>query len=145
MWQHRFDLVAHLVRQRAWSEKTFGPFTTNCTHVDGVIDHLREEVDEAQEHPKDVSEWIDIMILAMDGAMRMGFSPHEIAEALCAKQTKNEGRTWPDWRTQDPSKKIKALKTEHEQCAKGHHLMQQDSISGDHICLRPGCGARMDV
>lgn len=106
MWQGRFDLVAHLERQRRWSEQTFGP----GSRTEGVVDHIREELDEVLAAPKDVSEWVDIMILAMDGALREGFSPCEIAEALHAKQTKNEGRKWPDWRTQEPGKKIKAIK-----------------------------------
>lgn len=139
MWQHRFDLVAHLERQRKWSEETFGP----GQRTEGVLDHIKEEVEEVRAAPLDISEWVDVMILAMDGAMRAGFSPHEIALALDAKQTKNEGRKWPDWRTQDPNKKIKALKTEG--CDAGKHLFQQDHLSGDHVCLRPGCGARFDL
>lgn len=128
MWQHRFDLIAHLERQRKWSEKTFGPFSPDCAHVDGVIDHLKEEIGEVQENPRDVSEWIDVMILAMDGAMRMGFSPHEIAEALDAKQTKNEGRRWPDWRTQDPGKKIKALPNPVEADEPGEYSGDQSAV-----------------
>jgi hypothetical protein len=133
MWQHRFDLIAHLERQRKWSEETFGPFTADKAHIPGVIDHLREEIGEVEKEPTDVTEWIDVMILAMDGAMRMGFSPHEIAEALCNKQTKNESRKWPDWRTQDPGKKIKALKS-HE------HEMQTDIEEGVPArCRVSGC------
>lgn len=34
-----------------------------------------------------------------------------IVAALVAKQTKNEGRKWPDWRTQDPNKAIEHDRT----------------------------------
>lgn len=90
-----FDLRAHLVRQRAFSEKTFGPGASTA----GVVDHIRKELREIEEHPTDLSEWIDVVILALDGAWRAGHSPDQIIEALQAKQAKNEARTWPDWRT----------------------------------------------
>ena len=96
MWQHRFDLVSHLQRQREWSEKTFGP----GPRVQGLTDHIKKELVEVEKNPTDLSEWIDLIILASDGAWRAGFSPHEIAEALNAKMEKNMRRVWPDWRTE---------------------------------------------
>lgn len=90
-----FDFRAHLARQRAFSEKTFGPGARTA----GVVDHIRKELREIEADPADVSEWIDVVILALDGAWRAGYTPDEIVAALVAKQEKNEGRTWPDWRT----------------------------------------------
>jgi hypothetical protein len=90
-----FDLLAHLRRQRAWSEKTFGPGARTA----GVTAHIRKELAEIEAAPSDLGEWIDVVILALDGAWRSGASPEAIIEALVAKQTKNEARTWPDWRT----------------------------------------------
>ena len=90
-----FDLVKHLYRQREFSEKTYGP--GNRTH--GVIDHIKKELVEIQNDPFDLIEWIDVVLLAFDGAWRSGYSPEEIVAALEAKQTKNENRKWPDWRT----------------------------------------------
>ena len=101
------DLVAHLHRQRAWSERTFGPGTRTA----GVIDHIRKELAEIEADPADIMEWIDVTLLALDGAWRTGFSPEQIAEALMAKQTKNEGRAWPDWRTVAPGKAIEHDRT----------------------------------
>jgi len=43
-----------------------------------------------------------VVILALDGAWRSGATPEQIIGALVAKQTKNEGRQWPDWRTMPP-------------------------------------------
>lgn len=96
-----FDFIAHLRRQREWSARTFGPDLRM-----GVLDHIRKELVEIEAAPTDLSEWIDVVILALDGAWRAGHSPEAIVAALVAKQAKNEGRTWPDWRGSDPSKAI---------------------------------------
>jgi len=97
-----FDFAAHLQRQRGWSGATFGP----GARVQGVVDHIRKELKEIEADPGDLKEWIDVVILALDGAWRSGASPSEIIDALVSKQTKNEGRVWPDWRTADPNKAI---------------------------------------
>lgn len=97
-----FDLVAHLHRQREFSERTFGPGARTA----GVLDHIRKELTEVEADPGDVFEWVDLVILALDGAWRAGHAPRAIVDALVAKQTRNEGRSWPDWRTADPGKAI---------------------------------------
>lgn len=97
-----FDFHTHLARQAAWSEKTFGP----GTRAKGVVDHIRKELKEIEADPGDLKEWIDVVILALDGAWRSGASPDQIIAALAAKQAKNEARDWPDWRTMDPDKAI---------------------------------------
>lgn len=103
-----FDLVAHLERQRSFSLKTFGP----GTRAAGVVDHIRKELREIEADPTDVEEWIDVIILAFDGAWRAGYEPPRIVEAILAKQAKNEARRWPDWRHADPDKAI-----EHDRSA----------------------------
>lgn len=100
--QPAFDILAHLQRQRDFSEKTFGP----GLRTKGVCDHIRKELAEVEKDPTDLSEWIDVVILALDGAWRCGGTPQQIIEGIVAKQTKNEGRVWPDWRTADPNKAI---------------------------------------
>lgn len=102
------DLVAHLRRQSAWSEKTFGP----GSRVAGLIDHIGKELDEIRKAPADLSEWIDVVILALDGAWRSGHTPEQIVAALVAKQAKNEARTWPDWRTVPEGKAIEHVRDE---------------------------------
>jgi hypothetical protein len=97
-----FDMLAHLQRQREFSGRTFGP----GARTKGVCDHIRKELSEIESNPADLTEWIDVVILALDGAWRVGGSPQQIIDALVAKQTKNEGRVWPDWRTVDPNKAI---------------------------------------
>jgi hypothetical protein len=86
--------TAHLTRQATWSALTFGPGVRK-----GVVAHIRKELIEVEESDhRDLEEWVDVIILAFDGAWRMGASPEQIIAAIKAKQTKNEGRTWPDWR-----------------------------------------------
>ena len=101
-----FVLLAHLERQRRFSERTFGPGQRTA----GVIDHIRKELRELEAAPADLSEWIDVVILAFDGAWRAGHSPAAIVAALEAKQTRNEGRAWPDWRTADPNRAIEHVR-----------------------------------
>ena len=101
-----FDMLAHLARQKAFSEKTFGP----GTRTKGVVDHIRKELLEIEASPSDLTEWIDVVILGLDGAWRAGGSPEDIVRVLVAKQTKNEGRAWPDWRTAPLDKAIEHVR-----------------------------------
>ena len=103
-----FDFAAHLQRQREWSERTFGP----GPRAAGVVDHIRKELREIEADPTDASEWADVVILGLDGFWRAGYTPEQIIAALVAKQTKNEARTWPDWRTAPIDKAI-----EHDRSA----------------------------
>ena len=106
----KFDLVKHLYRQRDFSRKTFGP----GDRTEGVVDHIRKELCEIEHDPDDIEEWVDVIILAFDGAWRAGWAPEEIVEALVAKQTKNEGRVWPDWRTAPAGKAIEHVRETSE-------------------------------
>ena len=100
--ERAFDMLAHLKRQAEFSAKTFGP----GARVEGVTDHIAKELREVRESGGDLSEWVDVIILAFDGAWRSGASPAQIIDAMVAKQTKNEGRKWPDWRTAPANKAI---------------------------------------
>ena len=87
------DLVKHLERQQEFSLKTFG----TGPRSEGLIQHICQELDEILEDTSDLEEWIDVIILAFDAAMREGHTPKEVAQMLEFKQGKNESRTWPDW------------------------------------------------
>jgi len=102
-----FDLVAHLHRQREFSERTFGP----GPRTKGVLDHIRKELGEVEKDPADLEEWVDVVLLALDGAWRAGHEPEDIAAGIKAKQAKNEARKWPDWRTADRDKAIEHDRT----------------------------------
>ena len=115
------DLQSHLCRQIAWSRATFGPGTRHA----GVIDHIRKElreVEAAEESPERIKEWVDLVILSLDGLWRevsygnaySGITTDEIAESVVAaslrKQAKNELRDWPDWRTMPFDKAIEHVR-----------------------------------
>lgn len=101
-----FDLIEHLYRQIEFSLTTFGP----GPRTEGVLDHLHKELVEVEAEPNDLEEWIDLVMLALDGAWRAGFTPQQIAAQLEAKQTKNELREWPDWRTAEQGKAIEHVR-----------------------------------
>ena len=113
------DLQQHLIRQMAFSHARFGP----GERTNGVIDHIRKELDEVSEANGESSEWVDVVILALDGLTRrlaycngQRSDPQRVAEMACAmiegKQTRNEARTWPDWRTQSADKAIEHDRSE---------------------------------
>jgi hypothetical protein len=91
----QFDLIAHIRRQITFSERTFGP----GARVTAICDHIRKELTEVEGEHGPLSEWVDVIILGLDGAWRSGATPEQIVAALEAKQSKNENRKWPDWRT----------------------------------------------
>lgn len=103
----QFDLAAHLRRQAAFSERTFGP----GKRVEGVCDHIRKELVEVEQSGGSLAKWVDVIILGLDGAWRSGATPEQIVTAIEAKQSKNECRRWPDWRTADASKAIEHDRT----------------------------------
>lgn len=102
----RDSLTAMLHAQRDWSTETFGP----GARLAGVLAHIRSELDEVEDAPQDVEEWIDVVILALDGAWRAGHEPEVIVDALLAKYAKNRARSWPDWRTADPDAPIEHVR-----------------------------------
>lgn len=113
-----FDLVAHLKRQIAFSRRTFGPGERR----NGVIDHIRKELVEVEEANGEASEWVDVVILGLDGLTRRlvsaGADTNQAAETACqmilGKQTRNELRDWPDWRGQSSDRAIEHLRSEDE-------------------------------
>lgn len=102
------DLVGHLYRQREFSQQTFGPGARS----EGLIDHLRKELIEIEKSPGDLYEWVDAIMLGLDGAWRAGYSPEEIAFALAHKLTINLSRKWPDWRTAEPGRAIEHIRSQ---------------------------------
>lgn len=85
MKQPHNDLVTFIVIQREWSDKTFG----TGLRTEGICKHIEKELNEIRANPTSLEEWIDVVILALDGAWRVGYSPLEIVAALAAKQDEN--------------------------------------------------------
>jgi hypothetical protein len=80
-----------LSRQREWSLRTFGP----GRRTQGLLRHIEEECAEVDQSNHDLSECIDVMILALDLCWRSGEDIDQIELALHAKMTANEARKWP--------------------------------------------------
>ena len=85
------EFVEYIRRQREWSEKTFGL----GRRTKGITDHIRSELLEVESTPDDPYEWVDIVILALDGAWRTGASLVEIRRLLWDKQKVNFERKFP--------------------------------------------------
>ena len=114
------NLEQHLLRQIAFSKQTFGPGRRTV----GVSDHISRELGEvlaASDYTR-AEEWVDVTILALDGLTReLAFmetggqrDPEMVASLAVAmieeKQTINESREWPDYRTADQNKAIEHIK-----------------------------------
>lgn len=77
-----FLLFNWLNKQRRWSFENHG----NDEKTVAVLQTIYGEVVSTNGQPKDVNLWIRIIVLALEGALRQGFTPHEICEALEKKQ-----------------------------------------------------------
>ncbi len=129
-------LEEHLRRQREFSLRTFGPGESTAR----LLAHLRKELDEVEAAEVKVQriaadlisdpdsacsqgdldaaraarlrEWIDVVILGFDGALRASFSPGEVVRALLDKQAEIEARRWPDWRSMPDGAPIEHVRGE---------------------------------
>jgi hypothetical protein len=94
----------YLWAQSTWSADTFGPGRRTI----GICEHIKKELAEIQADPDDVREWIDVLILALDGYWRHGGKTEELAEMLEAKQRVNFERAWPAVQPEDhPTEHLK--------------------------------------
>lgn len=144
------NLKEHLTRQILFSAATFGPgsrlggvtdhIRKELIELGGPPDDLELAVltgDQAKalriatdkamrrgqvETQGDPHEWVDVVLLALDGFWRAiaeeaegNLTTNEVAEIACeiidGKQTKNEGRDWPDWREGSPDRAIEHGRT----------------------------------
>jgi hypothetical protein len=119
---HMEDIIH---RQKEFSLKTFGPGARRR----GVSDHIRKELKEIEESNGDLHEWVDVIILALDGAWRSGASPVEVTTAIVDKIIKNEKRKWPDWQTMPPDKAI-----EHDRSLDHDYGQRYPKFGGCPIC-----------
>ncbi len=79
-----------LERKHNWSVKTFGP----GPRTEGICKHIEKELIEIRKAPADLTEWVDVILLALDGAARAGHSPNAIIMAMHDKQLENYNRKW---------------------------------------------------
>jgi hypothetical protein len=93
-----------LANQMQWSEKVFGL----GLRTGGITKHIEKELEEIRSNPTDLAEWVDVIILALDGYWRAGGSPETIETDLRLKQNKNFKRAYPFPISQDePSEHIR--------------------------------------
>ena len=85
-----FDVKSYIATQKEWSNIVFG----NGLRTEGICKHIESELGEIRAAPTDVMEWVDVIILALDGAWRSGHSTDEILWAMVKKQMKNLQRKW---------------------------------------------------
>lgn len=85
------NVAEYLSQQEEWSSRTFG----NGARTISITSHIRKELAEIEAEPHDLSEWVDVIILAMDGYWRHGGDPLHLMVDLVSKQQKNFARTWP--------------------------------------------------
>lgn len=113
------DLRTHLARQMAFSRATFGPGERRHGVADHITAELREEILGADvDAAEAASEWVDVVILALDGLTRALVAagvewpdvPFRACQMIEAKQARNETRFWPDWRLTDPNRRIEHVR-----------------------------------
>jgi hypothetical protein len=85
------ELSDYLKRQEEWSTRTFG----HAVRTKGICQHIRKELLEIEAAPHDLIEWVDVIILAMDGYWRAGGDPLHLMDLLQMKQDRNFARRWP--------------------------------------------------
>jgi hypothetical protein len=84
-----------LYEHSAWSVKVNGPFNENNRRTVGIVNHIRKELQEILSDPLDREEWIDVIILGLDGYLRHGGQICQVLSDLQSKLAKNKGRKWP--------------------------------------------------
>lgn len=100
-------MIDYFRKQIGWSRLTFGP----GHRTKGVIQHITKELKEIEAKPFDLNEWVDVIILAMDGFWRHGGSAEDLLPYLLVKQMRNMSRTWPDWRDRTEDQAIEHDRT----------------------------------
>lgn len=111
------EMQSMLARQMAVSKATFGPGRRTTP----IIKHMRMEMEEVYDSDGDPAEWVDLVILALDGLTRAVWVGSDykmsadraalMAEMLLReKYAKNERRDWPDWRKANPLEPIEHIK-----------------------------------
>lgn len=83
-----------LTEFKEWNFNTYGP----GERLTGTIEHIKNELEEIEKEPHDLVEWVDVMMLAINGALRHGHEPQAIIDAFHKKFDINKKRKWKDWR-----------------------------------------------
>jgi serine/threonine protein phosphatase PrpC len=90
-------LASYLREAREFSRSTFGEGYRTL----GVTRHIEKEIAEVRANPLDLSEWVDIILLACDGYWRHGGEPENLLADMLAKFAVNKKREWPKPASED--------------------------------------------
>jgi phosphoribosyl-ATP pyrophosphohydrolase len=107
--------AAWMDRKAAWSRETFGPVNMPtdrmriANHIDSEIGEIFDAIDDDDPEALNV-ECADVILLALDMMHRNGLTGAEIIATITGKQETNTRRTWPDWRTADPTMPMEHVK-----------------------------------
>lgn len=88
-------MVKLLTEHAEWSQATFG--TDAVRGPNGPLEHLKDEVVEAQAKPHDILEFADCFLLLMDALRRAKHTPDQLLEAAVKKLHIN--KTERKWET----------------------------------------------
>jgi phosphoribosyl-ATP pyrophosphohydrolase len=109
------SFAAWLDRKAAWSRETFGPVNMPddalriLRHMDNEMNEICDAVNLEETENINV-ECADVILLAFDMMHRNGMTGAEIIATITDKQEANTRRTWPDWRTADPTMPMEHVK-----------------------------------
>ena len=73
-----------------WSDSVWG----ENRPPNGTVNHLVEEAAELAENPTDIMEYVDVIMLAVDGLRQAGFDFAEFTDAAIKKLAINKAREW---------------------------------------------------
>ena len=109
-----YNFVEWVRTHKVWSTNTFGP----GKRTKGILQHIAKECAEVATEPTSLKEWGDIIVLAVDGAIRAGHSPEAVMRALCEIQRTNQSRKWKDWRELGEDAAVEHVRTPEEEARK---------------------------
>jgi len=87
-----------IIQYRDWN---FAKFGDDGPRTERIVNHIKSELEEVLADPKDILEWVDVMLFAWQGALRAGHSPEEIVDGVVEKMAKNKHRHWFSAREED--------------------------------------------
>jgi len=100
------NIECYVAEQQLFSSKAFGP----GMRTKGLVEHIKKELDEIEADPTDLNEWIDVIILSLDGYWRHGGTPAGLLQLMAEKLERNKQRRWPDWRTMTEGEPIEHVR-----------------------------------
>ena len=83
----------YMEAQAEVSADKFG-YPTAETDCERITQKIKDELEEVSADPYDLEEWIDVIILALDGYWRHGGEPKHIVSHLVNKLEKIKGRNY---------------------------------------------------